>query len=726
MKNLSQITENEDISTKKYVDDGLAEKSDIGHTHILRGTAAEYADAVKDEDTFYYTTDGEKFYIGSKEISGGSSVTIDDALSDTSENPVQNKVVKAAINNKADKTVATIDTDGLMSASDKTKLDNANDVYASKSKYGDTTINVGRKTDSDIGANSVAEGINATASGDYSHAEGCGTEASGDCSHAEGENTTARGSNSHAEGLDTIASGYCSHAGGDGSQASGASSFSHGTEILTQLDNEVAFGKYNIQGGLFSIGDGISDGERHNAFEVTTDGGKLHDKNIATEDDIPVEMTGATSNTNGVSGLVPAPTIDDITKFLCGNGTWKEMSGGEKGGKGDKGEKGDTGEKGDAGVDGITYIPTIGEVTTVDSNELASASVSVNTETKEAVFNFAIPKGNKGLDGVQISDNETVENKTWSSSKIASEIPTSLPANGGNADTVNNHTVESDVPTDAKFTDTIYDDTEIKGNIEELEYSEVAGGKNVFDISKIDLLGVEYRNGVYTNKITDSRTFFNACIDYWNDDGHMITYPNESFRADDKGRYSITGKIIEGCTKIRFKHNGATADIVFFITPISYFGLEVGDTFTISVDVDGYNPSTAGGLIVKNIQIEKGSSATPYKPYIPSVKMLAEEVNQQKIELQNVDERVTIKDNGSFIINGFAFVNLLVTFNETLPQWSNFVRLPRPKGGNVSVHCENSVRFTIYSQDSAPGDCETYKNVSSGTEIRLLVNYEVA
>jgi hypothetical protein len=150
------------------------------------------------------------------------------------------------------------------------------------------------------------------------------------------------------------------------------------------------------------------------------------------------------------------------------------------------------------------------------------------------------------------------------------------------------------------------------------------------------------------------------------------------------------------------------------------------------VDVDGYNPSTAGGLIVKNIQIEKGSSATPYKPYIPSVKMLAEEVNQQnenlapkKIELQNVDERVTIKDNGSFIINGFAFVNLLVTFNETLPQWSNFVRLPRPKGGNVSVHCENSVRFTIYSQDSVPGDCETYKNVSSGTEIRLLVNYEI-
>ena len=135
---------------------------------------------------------------------------------------------------------------------------------------------------------------------------------------------------------------------------------------------------------------------------------------------------------------------------------------GPRGKKGDQGEKGETGERGpqgiqgEAGKDGTTYTPSIGEVTTVDSNELASASVSVNTETKEAVFNFAIPRGNKGIDGVQISDSETVENKTWSSSKIASEIPTTLPANGGNADTVNNHTVKSDVPENAVFTDTTY------------------------------------------------------------------------------------------------------------------------------------------------------------------------------------------------------------------------------------------------------------------------------
>ena len=57
------------------------------------------------------------------------------------------------------------------------------------------------------------------------------------------------------------------------------------------------------------------------------------------------------------------------------------------------------------------------------------------------------------------------------------DIPSTLPANGGNADTVNNHTVESDVPVEAKFTDTIYDDTEVKGSIAKLNESLSVIGK---------------------------------------------------------------------------------------------------------------------------------------------------------------------------------------------------------------------------------------------------------
>ena len=44
------------------------------------------------------------------------------------------------------------------------------------------------------------------------------------------------------------------------------------------------------------------------------------------------------------------------------------------------------------------------------------------------------------------------------SSATIPTIPSSLPANGGNSATVNGHTVKSDVPANAKFTDTTYND----------------------------------------------------------------------------------------------------------------------------------------------------------------------------------------------------------------------------------------------------------------------------
>lgn len=39
-------------------------------------------------------------------------------------------------------------------------------------------------------------------------------------------------------------------------------------------------------------------------------------------------FTGATSSHDGASGLVPAPTASDYTKFLCADGTWKSVSAG--------------------------------------------------------------------------------------------------------------------------------------------------------------------------------------------------------------------------------------------------------------------------------------------------------------------------------------------------------------------------------------------------------------
>ena len=286
-----------------------------------RGTSDEYAVAEKDSDTIYFTTDDGKLYIGDKEVSG-SDVTIDDTLSDTSTNPVQNKVIKAAIDNKADKTVATTSADGLMSASDKSKLDSADDTYALKSKYGDTTIDVGRKSGSAVGEYSTAEGFDTTASKIYSHAEGAGTTSSGHTSHAEGLDTTASGYSSHAEGFRTTASGYYSHAGGSY------------TKALHM--NEVAYGSYNESNDdtLFSIGDGTADNARHNAFEITKTGGKLHDKDIAVKDDIPtisemiytIRFSEITWTTSGYGKYYYTINIPATTQLISVNlGYWEGM-----------------------------------------------------------------------------------------------------------------------------------------------------------------------------------------------------------------------------------------------------------------------------------------------------------------------------------------------------------------------------------------------------------------
>ena len=107
---------------------------------------------------------------------GATKTLIDMELSSTSTNPVQNKVVTDALNNKAD-----------------------------KSKYSDTTINVGRKAGTTVGAYSTAEGFDTTASGESSHAEGSNTTASGSYSHAEGSNTIAKGESQHVQGKYNIA-----------------------------------------------------------------------------------------------------------------------------------------------------------------------------------------------------------------------------------------------------------------------------------------------------------------------------------------------------------------------------------------------------------------------------------------------------------------------------------------------------------------------------------------
>lgn len=95
----------------------------------------------------------------------------------------------------------------------------------------------------------------------------------------------------------------------------------------------------------------------------------------------------------------------------------------------------------------------------VPINELPSAS-SVEDDDILIKSNF---ENTEKMTANQLQEyvNKRRKHADWEETDIKSDAyienkPTSLSADGGNADTVNGHTVESDVPQNAKFTDTVY------------------------------------------------------------------------------------------------------------------------------------------------------------------------------------------------------------------------------------------------------------------------------
>ena len=104
-------------------------------------------------------------------------------------------------------------------------------------------------------------------------------------------------------------------------------------------------------------------------------------------------------------------------------------------------------------------------VTVLPSDTEASDNIIYMLKVESATDNDKYKEYMKIDSTVQMVGDTSVDLTDYAKT---TDIPTTLPANGGNSDTVNNHTVKSDVPENAVFTDTVYDDTALKGSIEEL------------------------------------------------------------------------------------------------------------------------------------------------------------------------------------------------------------------------------------------------------------------
>ena len=183
--------------------------------------------------------------------------------------------------------------------------------------------------------------------------------------------------------------------------------------------------------------------------------------------------------------------------------TIKKPKDGIDGLPGKNGKDGQPGKDGSNGI-GISKIEKIGTVDLVDTYRI--------TFTDNSTFDYEVKNGKDGQGGsggtvdvpiekikvngeLQTPVNKVVDitvPEAYDDTEIRAEL-----ANKADTDhthtTVNGHTVESDVPVDAKFTDTVYDDTQVKTAIQAVANGLMDSVGYSADYKTIDIIA---KNGV--------------------------------------------------------------------------------------------------------------------------------------------------------------------------------------------------------------------------------------
>ena len=304
---------------------------------------------------------------------------------------------------------------------------------------------------------------------------------------------------------------------------------------------------------------------------------------------------------------------------------------------------------------------------------------------------------------VDITVPTTVAELTDSSSYAkTTEIPTTLPANGGNSDTVNNHTVKSDVPENAVFTDTVYDDTEVKesitelsSNLDTLEFGEVAGSKNLV-YKTIKNANIETNGTIIAT--TDATDIHVAKVE----SGKTYTFTADSTVY---AFYSVEPKLtIQSYDSSRVTSGSRTITIP---SGVSYLAFRTLNTYT-------------------TVMVEEGTTATAYEPYIPSVKMLADKIyNSTKVDVvlyDKFDIKVDNIQNRLYLLGNILYGSLYLRFDEEHDpftqgfDWVDIGDVPQIVGAPQLYNCISYAEI-LDDNDYAKGDVRIYEG-KLGVRIR--------
>ncbi len=480
-------------------------------------------------------------------------------------------------------------------------LADINDDVASKSDgeeekkliYETLSDGVGEYTNTDKNCEIFNDYENNVASAYYSHAEGYMTTASAPYSHAEGESTVASNMRTHAEGWQTTASGNCSHAENTGCIASGSNSHAEGYYTMATGEHSHASGNHTVAGWeVFALGNYNKTTE--NVWLVVGNGSENQRSDALTLDRSGnLHISGKLTADGGVGYVLPTATADTL-----------------------------------GGV-------RIGDNISVTADGVISVNLSAYLKSDE-ISDWAKAESKPAYTAEEVG---AAEKKHSHSVSDITDMPTKLPANGGNADTVDGKHA-SDFAT-ARHTHTA---TEVgaatAADIAAAVNAVEIGGRNLLYHSRFDKkypTGWAYSEEVtytfddevttLTKAETASRHFTTqASVS----NGVVVANPN--LVPENGCTYTISCEVMkaegydvgEG-TKVTARYNYTDGTVRDFDVDVSGASetawTKYSRTYTYASDKTvSYTQfiialsSSACGIRIKNVKFEKGNKATDWTP----------------------------------------------------------------------------------------------------------------
>ena len=139
--------------------------------------------------------------------------------------------------------------------------------------------------------------------------------------------------------------------------------------------------------------------------------------------------------------------------------------------------------------------------------------------------------------------------------------------------------------------------------------------KNLFDVENLyDSSQFDFSNGILSNKATDSIKYLVFQIQAIYTDATSTVFCTATPKNGKiSASFTYSARSGKEISYVRMKHNGSVRDLE--ISTRLKDILELGKTYTVSLDILSNRPYIVGGLQISNIQIEEGSTATDYVPY---------------------------------------------------------------------------------------------------------------